>query len=99
VCPPYGSTDHGSDQAITLADGSGQDEPFIPLAIGGAGGVQDTLALHVHHNGVNGAFVAARVQSHAPHDVGAGLGPLLDQGAADGGAGESGEVHRGGVVN
>ena len=40
-----------------------------------------------------------RVHSHASHDVGAGLGTVLDQGAADRGAGQSREVHWSGVVN
>jgi hypothetical protein len=43
--------------------------------------------------------MALRVESHAPHDVGAGLGSLLNQSGADGDAGQSGEVHWGGVVN
>jgi len=93
------SADQGGDQTIPLADRGGDDEPQIPLAIVGAGGAQDAVALQINHNGVDGALVAAGVHSHAPHDVGAGLGSLLNQGGADCGAGQSGEVHWSGVVN
>ena len=97
--PRIVSPDQGSDQAITLADLTGDDEPEIPLAVVGACGAQNAIALQIHHNGVDGALVALRIHAHAPHDVGAGLGTVLDQGGADGDAGESGEVHWSGVVN
>jgi len=48
---------------------------------------------------MDGPLVPLRVQSHTPHDVGAGLGTVLDQGAADRGAGDGREVHWSGVVN
>jgi hypothetical protein len=99
VPPPFGSADQSSDQAVPLADCCGDDEPQIPLAIIGTGGTQDAVTLQINHNGVNGALVAAGIHSHSPHDVGAGLGSLLDQGGADCGAGQSGEVHWSGVVN
>ena len=93
------STDQGGDQAIPLADGSGIDEPGATLAVAGADGVNDALPLHVHHHGVNGALVAAGIHAHGANQVAACHGALLNQDAADGGAGESGEVHWGGVVN
>ena len=92
-------TNQGSDQAVTLPDCRGDDKPEIPLAIVGAGCIQDTIALHIHHDGVDGAFVAARIHAHAAHNVAAGLGSLLDQGGADGSASESRKVQRSGVVN
>ncbi len=99
ILPPVGSTDESSDQAITLADLTGDDEPEIPLAVVGAGGIQNAITLQIDHDGMDGALVAAGIHAHAPNDVGAGLGTVLNQGGADGGAGESGEVHRSGVVN
>ena len=97
--PPYGSTDQGSDQAVTLADAVPPDKPLVTLAVGAAGGAQDTVALHVHHNGVDGAFMAAGIHAHAADDLRACLIAVLNQDGANGGAGESGEVHRSGVVN
>ena len=93
------SPDQSSDQAITLADAVGVDEPGATLAVAGADGIQDPLTLQIDHDSVDGALVALRIESHAPHDVGAGLGTVLDQSGADGDAGESGEVHLIGVVN
>lgn len=98
AAPRSVSPDQGSDQAVTLADLIGVDEPQIaPLTL--HGGAQSALPLQIDHNGVDGALVALGIESHAAHDVGASLGTVLDQGAADGDAGESGEVHRSGVVN
>ena len=97
--PPYGSTDQGGDQPITLADCARQDVPGAALAVAGTDGVKDTLPLQIDHNGVNGALVALRIESHAPNDLRAGLGSVLDQGSANGVAGEEVEVHRCGVVN
>jgi len=88
-----------SSEAIPFADGGGIDEPLIPLAIAEAQGVDDALPLHVYHHSVNGALVAARIQSHTLDDLRAGLGTVFNQGGADGVAGESGEVHWSGVVN
>ena len=92
-------SDQGSDQAITLADAIPPDEPQITLAVLVVRCSQDTIALHVHHDGVNGALVAAGIESHAVNDVRAGLGSVLNQRGADCSAGECGEVHRSGVVN
>ena len=100
VPPPLReSADQSSDQAVPLADGIGIDEPLIPLAVAEAPCVDDAIPLHVHHDGVDGALMAAWIQSHAPHNVGAGLGTVLNQGGADCGADQSGEVHWSGVVN
>lgn len=99
MCPPYGSTDQGGDQAVTLADRSGDNEPQVTLAIVATGGAQGAIALQVNHDGVNGALVTLRIQSHAANQFGAGLGTVLNQGGADGGADDAVEVHRGGVVN
>ena len=93
------STDHGSDQAVTLADGIGADAPQITLAILGASGSQNPCILQINHHGVNSALVALRVQTHAAHKVAAGLWTMLDQGGANGGADDGAEVHRSGVVN
>ena len=98
IPPPYWSTDQRGSESVTLADLVGVNEPYI-AALALHGGAQNAIALHVHHNGVDGALVALRVQSHAPHDVGAGLRSLLNQSRANGDAGESGEVHLSGVVN
>jgi len=97
--PRIVSSDHGSDQAVTLADGGRVDKPGAPLAVAGADGVQDTLPLHIHHNGVDGALVALGIQSHAPHNIRACLGSLLDEDDANSSADDGGEVHRSGVVN
>ena len=87
------STDHSGDQAVTLADRGGHDEPQIPLAIVGAGGIQDPFLLQVNHQSVDGALVALGVQTQFPHQVGAGVGTALDQSAADRGA-DDGVEHR-----
>ena len=97
--PPYGSTDQGGDQAVTLADAVPPDKPLVTLAVGAAGGAQNTVALHVHHNGVDGAFMAAGVHAHAADDLRAGLVTVLHQDGADGVAGEKVKVHLSGVVN
>lgn len=93
------STDQGSDQAVTLADRGGMNEPQITLAVVGTGGTQDAAALHFNHESVNGALVLGRVETHAPDDLRAGLRSLLNQGGANGGANDGAEVHRSGVVN
>lgn len=77
-------TEQSSSNAVTFADAVAPDEPLIPFAILGTGGTQDAVFLHVHHQGMNGAFVPAGVQTHATNDFGAGLGTVLNQGAADG---------------
>ena len=94
-----GSTDQGSDQAVTLADAVREDAPAVTLAVLGAGCGEDPCILQIHHDGVNGSLVAAGIQSHAAHKVAAGLGSLLDQGRTHGGADDGAEVHRSGVVN
>ena len=99
MCPPYGSTDQGSDQAITLADGGRVDKPGATLAVAGADGIQDALTLHLNHESVNRALVLAGIETHAAHDLRAGLGTVLNQGGADSGADDGAEVHRSGVVN
>ena len=91
---PSRSDRQGGGKAITLADRGGHDEPEVALAVVAAGGVQDALPLHFNHESVNGALVLARVHSHASHDVGAGLGTVLNQCAADCGADDGAEVHR-----
>lgn len=97
--PPVGSTDQGSDHTVTLADGVRKDAPGATLAIAGADGVQNALALQIDHNGVNGALVALRIHAHGADQIRARLRTLLDQDAADHGAGDQVEVHRSGVVN
>ena len=97
--PVRESTDHGGDQAVTLADGAGQDVPGAALAVASADGVQDALTLHLNHESVNRALVLAGVESHALHDLRAGLGTVLNQSGADCGADDGAEVHRCGVVN
>ena len=92
--PPYGSTDQGSDQAVALADPIGIDEPGAALAVAGADGIQRALALKINHHGVDGALVALRVHAHNADQIGARLRTLLDQDAADHGAGDQVEVHR-----
>lgn len=99
MCPPYGSTEQGSGDPITLADGGGVDKPLPPLAVAEADGVKDALPLHLNHESVNGALVLAGIETHAAHDLRTGLGTVLDQRGADGGADDGAEVHRGGVVN
>jgi len=99
VCPPYGSTDQGSDQAVTLADGSGENIPGAALAVAGADGIQHPSTLQIDHHGVDGALVVAGIHAHSANQVAAGLRTLLDQDAANHGAGEKVEVHRCGVVN
>ncbi len=84
--PRRESTDHGSDQAVTLADCLRIDKPQIPFAVVCSGGAQDAVTLQINHNGMDGALVALRVHAHAPDDLRAGLGTLLNQGAANGGA-------------
>ncbi len=88
------SPDQGSGESITLADLIGVNEPEITLAIVAAGGAQNALTLQIHHNGVDGALMAAWVHAHAPHNGGAGLGTVLDERGPDGDAGDDAEVHR-----
>lgn len=97
--PRMGSTDHGSDQAVTLADCGRIDPPLIALAVTVTGCKQNAIALHIHHNGVDGALMALGIQSHAPHNIRACLGSLLDEDDANSSADDGGEVQRSGVVN
>lgn len=92
------SPNHGGDQTVTLADLIGVNEPEITIAVIGACGAQNALTLQIHHNGVDGALMAAWVHAHAPHNGGTGLRSLLNQGGADSGASDGAEVHRSGVV-
>jgi len=81
-----GSTDHGGDQPVTLADCLRIDKPQIPFAIVCSGGAQNAALFHVNHNGMDGALMAPWVHSHASDDLRAGLGTLLNQGRTDSGA-------------
>jgi len=95
VVPPVReSPDQHGGESITLADCSGHDEPEVALAVIGACGAQNALTLQIHHNGVDGALMAAGVHAHTPHNGGACLGTVLDESAADSGAGDGAEVHR-----
>ena len=91
--PPIVSPDQCSDQAVTLADRSREDAPLI-AALALHGGGEDACRLHINHHRVDGALVALRVQSHASDDLRAGLFAVLNQGGADGVAGDQVEVHR-----
>ena len=92
------SPDQSSDQAVALADRSREDAPLI-AALALHGGGEDACRLHINHHRVDGALVALRVQSHASDDLRAGLFAVLNQGGADGVAGDQVEVHLSGVVN
>jgi len=93
VLPCIVSPDEGSSEAVPLADLIGADEPEIPLAVAAAGGIQNAILLEVNHKGVDGALVAAGIETQFPHKVAAGMGSALDQGGADGGA-EDGADHQ-----
>ncbi len=93
------STDQGSDQAVALADLVREDAPGAALAVAGTDGVQRALTLKIDHNGMDGALVAAGIHAHTADQIGARLRTLLDQDAANHGAGDQVEVHRCGVVN
>jgi hypothetical protein len=84
---------HGGGKAITLADRGGHDEPEVALAAVAAGGIQGACLLHVNHEGVNGALVAAGVHAHGANQVAAGHRAVVDQAGADRGADDGGE-HR-----
>jgi len=86
----------GGDDAVPLADLLKVHKPQIPLAIIGTGGGQGACLFQIDHKGVDGALVTARIQTHCPHKVGAGLGAIVDQAGADGGA-DDGCEHRSGV--
>ena len=58
-----------------------------------AGGGEDALLLHINHQGVDGALVAAGVKTHSANQVGAGHRTIVDQVSADGSADDGGE-HR-----
>ncbi len=92
--PRIVSSDQGRDQAVTLADCGRIDPPQIALAVTVTGCKQNAIALHVHHNGVNGALVALGIQSHAPHNIRACLIAVLNQVGADGSADDAVKVHR-----
>ena len=92
--PRIVSSDQGSDQAIPLSDCGRIDPPQIALAVTVTGCKQNAIALHIHHNGVNGALMALRVQSHALDDLRACLIAVLNQGGANGVAGDQVKVHR-----
>lgn len=85
--------DQGSSEAVPFADRCGINEPQIPFAVAVAQGIDDPLLLHVYHHSMDCALMAAGIHSHTPHDVGAGLGTILDQGGADSDAGQSRKVH------
>lgn len=76
-----------------------EDAPGAALAVAGADGVQRALTLQIDHNSVDGALVAAGIHAHTADQIRAGLRTLLDQDAANHGAGDQVEVHRCGVVN
>ena len=96
--PPYWSTDKGGDDPIPLPDAVCVSKPQI-ASCALHGGTQNPFTLQIDHNGMDGALVAFGVQSHASHKVGAGLRSLLNQGGADRGPGDGGEVHWSVVVN
>ena len=91
--PPVGSTHQGGNQAVPLADRGGVDEPLVPLAVAQADGINDAVVFHIHHHGVDGAFVAAGVHTQGAHQIGAGHRSLADQSGANGGADDGGK-HR-----
>jgi hypothetical protein len=97
--PRIVSPDEGGDDAVTLADLVRQDAPGATLAIAGADSVQHPITLQIDHHSVNGALVAAGIHAHGADQIGAGLRSLLNQDAADHGAGDQVKVHRSGVVN
>ena len=91
--PPVGSTHQGGNHAVTLADRGGVDEPLVPLAVAQADGINDPILLHIHHHGVDGAFVAAGIHTQGANQIGAGHRSLADQSGANGSADDGGE-HR-----
>lgn len=97
--PRIVSPEQGSGKTITLADRSGENVPGAALAVAGTDGIQGTLTLKIDHHGVDGALVAAGIHAHGANQIGAGLRSLLNQDAANHGAGDQVEVHRSGVVN
>ena len=90
------SPDQGGDDPITLANLVSMNEPYIAASALHCG-AQNALPLHIDHDRMDGSLVALGVQSHPAHKVGAGLRALLNQGGADRGAGQCGEVHLIGV--
>ena len=59
------SQTHQNGAETVTHPGSALQVPQVPLlALAGHRSPQDTLLLHVHHNGVNGALVALGIQSH-----------------------------------
>ena len=87
------SPEDGSSETIPLSDCGREDKPEVALAILGTGRADHTITLQIHHHGVNRTLVALGIHAHGPDDLGAGLGTFLNQGGADGDAGQSGEVH------
>jgi len=94
---PAGGSDacHGSSDAVPLADRGRHDEPEVALAAVGAGSIQSAVLLHVNHEGVDGALVAAGVHAHGANQVAAGHRAVFDQAGADRGADDGGQ-HLGG---
>ena len=78
-------------EAVPGAGGSLQ-VPQVPLlALPDPWCPQDALLLHVNHYSVDGALVTLGIQTHRPHDVGAGARTLGGEGGADAGADAAGE--------
>jgi hypothetical protein len=91
--PRIVSADQGSDQAIPLADAVWPDKPLI-TALALHSGAQNAIPLHINHDGVDGALVALRIQSHALDDLRACLFAVLNQSGANSVAGDQVKVHR-----
>ena len=85
----------GGDDAIPLADLLKVHKPQITLAVIGTGGTEHTILFQIDHKGMDGALVTARIKTHRANQVAAGLGTVVDQAGADGGA-DDGFDHRSG---
>lgn len=92
--PPIVSPEQGGGDPVTLADALGIDSPLVTLAVAVCGGEQDTLPLHFNHQGVDGALVALRVQSHGAYQFGAGVSTVLNQVSANRSTDDAVKVHR-----
>ena len=85
------STHQSGNHAVTLADCCGVDEPLIPLAVAQADRIDDAVVLHIHHHGMDGAFVAAGIHAQGANQIGAGHGSVADQSRANGSADDGGD--------
>jgi hypothetical protein len=94
LLPPWGSTDDGSSDPVTLAGVDGKPQiPLLGLVVAGCSEVP--AGFQIDQDSVNSALVTLGVKTHGTDQIGSGHRSLLDQDAA--GSNADGDVE--GVVD